>query len=224
MIIIQSRLNSKRLPSKALKKIDNIELIKRVYLRIKNYKKFKKKIIVAIPSTKSNLKLKNFLKKNKIPFFEGSEKNVFLRFYKCLKKNNFKHVIRINGDSPLIDPKLIYKMIKISKKIKKYDIITNTFPRSFPIGQSVEMIPQTTFEKLKKIKLNAKHKEHVTKYIYDHSDLFKIINMKNVEDQSSVRLVVDNDKDFKFIQNLIRTYRINLSESNEKIIKYIKNE
>ena len=42
MIIIQSRLNSKRLPGKALKKINNIELIKRVYLRIKILKNLKK--------------------------------------------------------------------------------------------------------------------------------------------------------------------------------------
>ena len=44
------------------------------------------------------------------------------------------------GDSPLIDYKLINKAIKISKKYNKYDIITNVYPRTFPQGQSVEII------------------------------------------------------------------------------------
>lgn len=221
MIIIQSRLNSKRLPGKALKKINNIELIKRVYLRIKNFKKFKK-ILVAIPDNRSNLKLKTFLKKNKIPFFLGSEKNVFSRFYNCLKKYDLKYIIRISGDSPLIDPKIIDKILKLKEKSKNFDLITNIFPRSYPVGQSVELIPKSTFEKLKKIELNPEHKEHVTKYIYENNNMFKIINMKNIENQSSIRLVVDTRNDLKLIDNLIRIKNISLSDNYNTIIKYIK--
>ena len=47
------------------------------------------------------------------------------------KKNKAKYFVRINGDSPMIDPRLIDKAIKISQKQKGYDIITNTFPELF---------------------------------------------------------------------------------------------
>ena len=71
----------------------------------------------------------SYLKKNKINFFRGDLENVAMRLYKTAKKNKAKFFVRISGDSPLIDPKLIDKAIKMSKGLKKYDIITNVFPR-----------------------------------------------------------------------------------------------
>ena len=52
--------------------------------------------------------------------------------------------------------------------------------------------------------------------------MFKIINMKNIEDQSSIRLVVDTSNDLKLIDNLIRVKNISLSDNYNTIIKYIK--
>ena len=65
--------------------------------------------------------------------------------------NKAKYFVRVSGDSPMIDPKLIDKAIKISKKTKGHDIITNVFPRTFPKGQSVEVIKTFTLKKFEKI-------------------------------------------------------------------------
>ena len=46
--------------------------------------------------------------------------------------------------------------------------------------------------------------------------------MKNIEDQSSIRLVVDTSNDLKLIDNLIRVKNISLSDNYNTIIKYIK--
>ena len=55
---------------------------------------------------------------------------VFVKLQFIKKKNKF---IRISADSPLIDSKIMDKMINISNqnKFKKFDLITNIFPRSF---------------------------------------------------------------------------------------------
>ena len=39
-------------------------------------------------------------------------------------------IIRITGDSPLVDIKILKKMIDIYNS-KKYDLVTNVFPRTF---------------------------------------------------------------------------------------------
>ena len=45
-------------------------------------------------------------------------KNVLNRFYKTAKKYNFKTIVRLTGDNPLIDPRLVDNYIKFfSKKI-----------------------------------------------------------------------------------------------------------
>ena len=139
LILIQSRLNSKRFPGKALYKIKDIPLILRVYKQIRK-SKFRNKVVVAISNAQSDNKLAFFLKENKINFFRGSLNNVAKRLLDASIKHRSKSFMRINGDSPLIKPSIIDRAISLHKDNKKYDIITNVMPRTFPKGQSVEII------------------------------------------------------------------------------------
>ena len=110
-----------------------------------------------------------------------------------IKKNYF---VRISADSPLIDFNLIDKFIKITLK-KKPDILTNTFKRSFPKGQSIEIIKSSIFlNNQKKFKRKA-DKEHVTQYFYRNFKKFKILNIKNKKNYSHLNMCVDTKFDLK---------------------------
>ena len=102
--------------------------------------------------------------------------------------------------SPLIDSKLIDSIL--NKKNKKYDIVTNVLERSFPKGQSVEVFNSNVFKKNFKY-INLKDdKENVTSYFYKNSSKFKILNIKNKVDFSSINLSVDTIDDLKIIRNI----------------------
>ncbi len=213
LCLIQSRLTSKRLPNKSLIKINKKEILLRVIDQIKKCKKVKK-IYVLIPDTISNKKIEIFLKKKKINFFKGSENNVFDRFYYFLSnKKKFKSFIRISADSPLIDPNIISKSISLYNKNKNYDLITNVFPRTFPKGQSVEIVNSNSFLNLKYKKLTKYHKEHVTSYFYDYHKKFKIKNLLNFKNQNKFDLSVDTKKDLVKISRIINS----LEEKGKKI-------
>jgi len=68
LAFIQARLTSKRLPNKVLLKLGNKTVIENIFLRLKN-SKFLNRIVFLVPDNKKNLRLRNFLKKKKIPFF-----------------------------------------------------------------------------------------------------------------------------------------------------------
>ena len=89
--IIQARVSSSRMPGKVLEKIKEKNLLEIIFLRLKKSKKIKD-IRFAIPKNTSEKKLKSFLEKNKIPFFEGSEKDVLDRYYQCAKKYKYDHI------------------------------------------------------------------------------------------------------------------------------------
>ena len=55
--------------------------------------------------------------------------------------------MRISADSPLIKTSIINKCINVKKNFFNYDLITNVFPRSFPSGQSVEIINTNVLKK-----------------------------------------------------------------------------
>jgi len=80
LCIIQARYSSKRLPGKVLKKILGTTVLKRVVDQVKKSKKISK-IIIATSNNKTDKKIINFCKKNKIQCISGPLNNVFKRFY-----------------------------------------------------------------------------------------------------------------------------------------------
>jgi len=197
LCIIQARSNSKRFKNKVLYLIYGVPIIQHVVDRVKRSKRIKK-LIVSSSLKKNDDNLISYLKKNRIKFFRGDLENVAMRLYKTAKINKAKSFVRVSGDSPLIDPRLIDKAIKISRKVKEYDIITNVFPRTFPKGQSVEVIKTSILKKYSK-NFSKLDKEHVTKYFYDNSNYFQIKNFRFNGKNKIMKLSIDTKKDLKDI-------------------------
>ena len=194
-------MSSKRLPGKTLKLIKGKTILERVIESLRKSKNIRK-IIVATSNHFSDVKIVNFCKKNKILFTTGSLNNVALRFKQTLKKFPCKSFIRISADSPLMDYKIIDKMIELSKK-KRFDIFTNVFPRTFPKGLSVEIIKTNLFLNYYK-HFNKSQKEHVSTFFYEKFEMFKIINFKSHKNLSNINLSIDTKKDFQRILKLIK--------------------
>ena len=135
------------------------------------------------------------LEKNYVSYYRGSLENVVSRYLSFMKEHQVKKVVRISGDSPLINPDLILKVIAQDQELANADLTTNVFPRSFPKGQSVEVIPRKSLELLRDRSLSESDIEHVTPYFYANYKEFKINNLNNTEDLSSINLSVDTKED-----------------------------
>ena len=159
LIILQARVNSKRLYGKVLKKIKDIPL---VILCAKRLRNTRKPLIVAIPKDKSNLSLKNLIKKNKINYSLGPNKNVFLRFKKIISRNNAETIIiRATADNPLPNGKFVDEMIEIFQKYKLDYLDTTQKNFNLPYGLALQIFKAQLFNKVSKNKLNNYEKEHV---------------------------------------------------------------
>tara|TARA_Y100000741_G_scaffold236327_1_gene180791 strand:+ start:851 stop:1525 length:675 start_codon:yes stop_codon:yes gene_type:complete len=207
-VIIQARTSSKRFPNKVLKKLFDRQILYFLYLRLRK-SKIIKKIIVSTSNLKVDKKIIKICRKNKILFFKGSHKNVVSRLYLTAKKFNLNFFVRINADSPVLDMSLVNKGIKIYKS-KKVDLVTNVFPRSYPKGQSVEVIRTSALKKILKKSLEQDDKEHVTRYIYKNPEKFKIINFKNKINKSNINLSIDKKQDLVNMKKRLKKYKNNL--------------
>jgi len=200
-ILIQARYNSKRLPGKVCLKVLNKELLLHVYDNCK--KSCLKGVYIITSKNKSDKPIVDLCTKNKIKYFKGNLTNVYLRYFQVIKKLNLDGFVRITGDSPLIDYKIINKAIKKFLK-EKPDIITNVFPRSFPVGQSVEVINSKIFMNNYKNIFKKDEKEHITKYFYKNYKNFKIINFRNKKNESKKNLSINTKEDFFKITKMIK--------------------
>ena len=117
-IIVQARMESKRLPGKMIKKLSKKTLLGHILERLKRCKKVKK-IILSVPDNKKNLCLIKIAKKEKINFFAGSHSNLVKRYYDTAKKFNIDPIIRIPGDNIIPEPDEIDKILIHHVKQKK---------------------------------------------------------------------------------------------------------
>lgn len=195
-------MSSKRFPGKVLKKIEKKEVLKYLIERLKNELK-KIDVVVLTSNNKTDKKIISFCKKNNYKYKIGSLYNVFSRFKKSLKKLKVDGFIRLTGDSPLVDIALLKKMISLFKK-GNHDIVTNVFPRSYPIGQSAELFKKKIFVNVNEKKLNNLEKEHISQYFYKNYKKYKIFNFINSKNSSYKNLSINTKSDLLKLRKIIK--------------------
>ena len=214
LVAIQARTSSRRFKNKILYSFYGKLLIQHVLDKIKKSKKVK--IIVSTSKNKEDDKLVRFLMSKKIKYYRGSLNNVAKRLYDTAISEKQNFFLRISGDSPLIDFRLINKIINIFEKNKNFDLITNIFPRTFPSGQSVEIIRTNTLGNNLKF-FSKLDKEHVTTYFYKNSSKFKIKNFTNKKKNKIKKLSIDTLNELKEILKIFTKKKfLNYSYLNEK--------
>lgn len=220
--IIQARQTSNRLPNKVLKKIGTKNIINIIYERLLLSKKIDH-IIFAVPNNSKNSQLRHFLKKSKIPYFQGSEKNVLNRFTKYLKskKSMYEIVIRITCDCPLIDPLMIDKMI-MKFMNNKFDYISNVMPPTFPDGFDFEIFRKNLLTQVDEKSLTPEEKEHVTLHIRKDPKVNKFNLTHRNFDLSYIKLSVDTNEDLKNVKDIYKYFDYDYSVDYTKIEKYLK--
>ncbi len=102
-----------------------------------------------------------------ITVFRGPLDDVFSRFRLCLKTHPCDWFFRICADSPLLDGGLLSWAASFASR--DVDLITNVAPRSFPRGQSVELISAAAFSSVDASSLTPDQREHATKVFYETS-------------------------------------------------------
>lgn len=218
--IVQARYNSVRLPGKVLKKIDGTPAIELLYKRL-NKSKYLNQVVISTSKNKKNLPLINFLNTKKIKFYVGEDQNVLKRFYDTAKEYSADVIVRITGDSVILDYRLLDKMIKKFTNLN-VDFLSNTQPMTYPDGQDIEIF---SFKSLKKTYKNARFKydkEHVTPYMIKSSK-FKKYNYKNKIDYSKYRWSLDEAEDLKVIRLIYKKFKPSIyfkwEDAMKKVLK-----
>jgi len=204
--IVQARMGSTRLPGKVLKKIKDKFVLDYVIYRLRMCKNLDD-IILATTTNKKDDKLEQYAIDKEIKYYRGSEEDVLSRYYSAARKLNVDVIVRITSDCPLIDPEIVDEVIK--KHIEtKADYTSNIIKRTFPRGLDVEVF---NYNVLKNAFDNAKEKyqrEHVTPYIREKSDKFKLQNIeaKGKLRRPDIRITLDTEEDLKLISKIINLF------------------
>lgn len=201
--IIQARMGSTRLPGKVLKEVKNKALLEYQLERVRQSLLIDDIVIATTQSEKDTL-IVEFCNDRRIHVFKGAEDNVLERYYQAAKKHDADVIVRLTSDCPLIDPELIDEVIRLYLKSEdNIDYASNTLARSYPRGLDIEVFSFEALEISYQQAVLEIEREHVTPYIYNNPEKFKLVNLNSLEDFSYHRWTVDTAEDFELVKRII---------------------
>lgn len=200
--IIQARCGSSRLPRKIFAQIDEKPLIWHVVNRL-TYAKTIDNIVLATTVKSDDDIVEKWCRENGVACYRGSENDVLNRYYEASKKFPSDVIVRITADDPFKEPSVIDKVVS-SLVSGEYDYVTNNFPPTYPEGLDCEAFTSETLNTMEKLSKDDFEREHVTQYVYHHTDKFRIMNVLNERNLSYLRWTIDEEADIDMVRAIYK--------------------
>jgi len=204
--IVQARVGSTRLPGKILKSIKGKVVLDYVFERLKLCKNINDLVLATTIKKKDDV-LEEYSQNRGITYFRGNENDVLNRYYHAAKKYGGDIIVRITSDCPLIDPNVVDRVIR--KHIDNpVDYTSNTLQRTYPRGLDAEVFGFNALEVSYRNANKKYQREHVTPYMWEQTDKFKIQNVeaKGKLKRPDLRLTLDTLEDFELIKKIINHF------------------
>lgn len=196
--IIQARMGATRLPGKVLLELEGKTVLERVIERVRA-SRYINEVVVATTKKEENSSIVDICSLAGIKVYCGNEEDVLDRFYQAARLFKADQIVRITADCPLIDPEIIGQVISLHLE-SAADYTSNVLKATYPDGEDVEVFSSGALEKAWKTARLKSEREHVTPYIKNNPDLFKLVNLEYKEDLSAKRWTLDEPSDYEFIK------------------------
>lgn len=198
--IIQARIGSTRLPGKVLKDIGGCTMLARVVHRTKRATLLDE-VVVATTVEPADKAIVAECAKLDVPVFRGDEQDVLDRYYRAAQAHRAEAIVRITSDCPLIDPGVTSKVVRAFLETNPH-YASNSLERTYPRGLDTEVMTLSALERAWHQATESYQRVHVTPFLYQNPDLFKLLSVKNDQDYSSYRWTVDTPEDLAFVQEV----------------------
>jgi len=200
--IIQARMGSARLPGKVMEEIAGKPMLRHILDRLKSAELIHS-IVVATTAKAIDQPIVELAKDSGTGIYAGSEDDVLDRYYRAAIKFNVDIIVRITADCPLIDPKVLDKVIQRYLQ-GNCDYVANILNLTYPDGLDVEVFSRAALERAWKESRLASEREHVTPYIRKNPEKFRLANVENKVDLSHLRWSVDEKEDLEFVRQVYK--------------------
>lgn len=224
-IIIQARTGSTRLPGKMVMPFYNEQSILEVIIdRFSPHFK----TILATTVSDGDTVLAELAQSKGIDVYRGSEADVLSRFVETGEKHELDIIIRLCADNPFVNLELLKTLVDA---YQNEDYFSFRYSNGKPtiLGHLGLFCEITTLETLKKVQSETQDPlflEHVTNYIYNRPEEYKVrlIDLPtSIHSYEGIRLTVDTKGDFEITQDLFGRFgEVSTIPKVNELIEYIR--
>ena len=192
-VIVQARMTSSRFPGKVLHPVGGRPLLSFLTESLSHCRNAGP-IVIACSAEASDDPIADYCEISGLRCHRGPLHDVMARFLTAAEALGAAQFVRVCGDSPLLDHRLIDRAIALFWRHAP-DLVTNLHPRTFPAGQSVEVVSLGAFRAAVADATAPEDREHVTRFFYRRAERFEIVNFTAERDWSAHRMAVDEPGD-----------------------------
>lgn len=221
--IIQSRMDSSRLPGKALEDINGLSCLGWV-VRAASAIQGVHQVIVATSSEPGDEPILSWCKNNRVKCFTGPKHDVLKRLYEAARSEKADVVVRLTADCPLLDPNICAQLL-LHFELTGVDYATNSHPPSWPDGLDCEVFTMSALSKANKHSSLPSDREHVTRWIRANKHMFsQSVFTSPTPGLHKYRWTLDTPEDLNFIRSLTQLLPKNRPCSYLEILKILLNK
>lgn len=221
---IEARMSATRLPGKVLMPLAGKPALERLIERMKR-SRYLDEIVVATTMNDSDDPIVDSAKRLGVKYFRGSENDVLSRVLNAAKSADGDIIVEITGDCPLTDWRLIDRGIEEFFS-GDYDYAANTIKRSYPDGFDVEVFPVSVLDRVGKMTDDPIDRVHVSYYIYNHPEIFRLLNWMPEKEcyWPDLRVTLDEKADYELLNAIFEALLpVNEDFSVRDVVNLLRN-
>jgi spore coat polysaccharide biosynthesis protein SpsF len=196
-VFLQVRLDSSRLPRKALADLGGKTVLERCLAALDGVK-VDRRVVVTEPSSAPEIEV--LVKAAGWDLFVGSKDNVLDRFVQAARQTGTKTIVRATGDNPLVSAALANLVLE-RHRVDEADFSALD---GGPLGSGVEVARASAYEQALGSAPDAFECEHVSPFLYRRPDRFRV-RRSPVPDSCRLpeaRITLDTADDLSYLQAL----------------------
>ncbi|MFH2143394.1 MAG: spore coat protein [Bacteroidota bacterium] len=202
---VPCRLQSKRLPNKAIQDIYGISAIERCLINTLAIPGIDK-VVLATSTNKVDEKLEKYNLNGQVEIVRGPEDDVLERFMPTINQLKPDHIVRVTGDCPLVSFELGQETIK--RHIESGCDVTFTISK-VALGTACEIYKTKAILKLKKLIKITNHSEYLIYYFSNNPEHFSLNKFEAPEQYIRPwRLTLDETNDLELLNLIYKTLNI----------------
>jgi len=220
--IIQARMGSTRLPGKVLMDLGGETVLARVLARLRRAIMIDEVVVATTDSVADDTVVRE-CQRLEVSCIRGSEDDVLDRYYQAARMFAAEVVVRITSDCPVIDPELVDETIR-TFQLQRGDYCSNSFPRTHPRGLDGEVFTINALEQAWRHAHRPYEREHVTPYLYEHPELFRLVSHQGQTDYSQYRWTLDTEEDLELLRTIYARFGNKDNFSWREVIQLMERE
>ncbi len=214
-VFLQVRLQSTRLPQKALIKLAEKTVIEHA---MEALRLMKADIFALLTDYASGEALKPYAEKCGFEVFSGSEFDVLSRFAMAARKWKPDRIVRATGDNPLVSWTLADRACEIHEK-RGADFCGLL---GMPLGTGVEVLKAKSLLAADKEATDPYEREHVSPFLYFRRNRFSILRpYAPAYALCDVEVTLDTPEDYQFISRIYEELYHNEPISVERLVQWL---